>query len=57
MKENTYMNSAKEGEVKQLLVRVEPETKQKFMLKCIENNTSMQKVVNDFIDKYIEEEN
>ena len=55
MKENTYMNNAKEGEVKQLLVRVEPETKQKFMLKCIANNTSMQEVVNSFIDKYIEE--
>lgn len=52
MKKNTYM---KDSEVKQLTVRVEPEIKQKFLIKCIENNTSMQEVINNFVNKYIEE--
>lgn len=52
MTDSTYI---KDNGVKQLIVRVEPELKQKFYMKCIENNTSMQEVLNDFIDKYIKE--
>lgn len=52
MKENLYKNNE---EIKQLIVRIDLETKQKFNIKCINNNKSMQEVVSDFINKYIED--
>lgn len=52
MKENLYKNN---DEVKQLIVRIDLETKQKFNIKCINNNKSMQEVIAEFICKYIED--
>lgn len=52
MRENLYKSN---DEVKQLIVRIDLETKQKFNIKCISNNKSMQEVVADFICKYIED--
>ena len=46
--------NADDREVKQLIVRLKPELKQKFYIKCIENNTSMRKVVSDLINEYVE---
>lgn len=52
MKENLYKNN---NEVKQVIVRMEPEIKQKFNIKCILNNKSMQEVLAEFICRYIED--
>lgn len=52
MKENLYKNN---NEVKQVIVRMEPEIKQKFNIKCICNNKSMQEVLAEFICRYIED--
>lgn len=52
MKENLCKNN---DEVKQLIVRIDLETKQKFNIKCINNNKSMQEVIAEFICKYIKD--
>ena len=52
MKESLYKNN---DEVKQLIVRIDLETKQKFNIKCINNNKSMQEVIAEFICKYIKD--
>lgn len=52
MKENLYK---KNEEIKQLIIRIDLETKQRFNIKCINNNKSMQEVMVDFIYKYIED--
>lgn len=52
MKESLYKNN---DEVKQLIIRIDLETKQKFNIKCINNNKSMQEVIAEFICKYIKD--
>lgn len=52
MKENLYKNNNK---IKQIIVRMEPEIKQNFNIKCIRNNKSMQEVLAEFICRYIED--
>lgn len=48
------MKNENEYEVKQLMIRVDPELKTKFNIKCIENGTSMNQVLNDYIYDYVE---
>lgn len=43
----------KNNKDKQLIVRLSLEARQKFNIKCINNNTSMQEVLSDFIYNYI----
>lgn len=52
MQKNLYKNNDK---IKQLIIRIDLETKQKFNIKCINNNKSMQEVIVDFISKYVED--
>lgn len=52
MKENLLKNN---DEVKQLIIRLDCDTKQKFNIKCISNKKSMQEVIAEFIGKYIED--
>lgn len=45
------------SEVKQLIIRLDSETKRKFNVKCVENNVSMQQVLTKYIFNYIDENN
>lgn len=47
------MKNENECEVKQLMIRVDPELKTKFNIKCIQNRTSMNQVLNECISNYV----
>lgn len=47
------MKNENECEVKQLMIRVDPELKTKFNIKCIQNHTSMNQVLNECIYNYV----
>lgn len=47
------MKNENECEVKQLMIRVDPELKTKFNIKCIQNRTSMNQVLNECIYNYV----
>ena len=47
------MKNENECEVKQLMIRVEPDLKRDFNIKCIQNRTSMNQVLNDYIYNYV----
>lgn len=47
------MKNENECEVKQLIVRVEPDLKMEFNVKCIQNKTTMQQVLSDYISEYV----
>ena len=48
------MKNENECEVKQLIIRLEPELKMAFNVKCIQNKTTMQQVLSDYIYDYVE---
>lgn len=50
-----YKKTDKEKKDEQITIPLKPSIKKQFRIKCIENNEKMSKVIQDFVEEYIEQ--